>query len=138
MKKTKLDPNSQEYKEIVQRLLGREVVFTPVLSLPPLSKKSPTSPLPPLSKKVSKEEKLKNKIRDAMKEEIKARLKESFSNKKISEFLTKNSDNLEKAVKEMYDAYREDDELDDLENAERDWYNEYLYEYVSLPEPVHE
>jgi hypothetical protein len=38
---------------------------------------------------------------------------------------------LDMAANIMYNAYQTDDELDDLENAEADWYREYLYETIS-------
>jgi hypothetical protein len=49
----------------------------------------------------------------------------------VDKFISEHLDTIEKAVLDMYKAYRNDNELEDLKNAELDWYREFLYDYIS-------
>ena len=66
-------------------------------------------------------------IRKKMIAEVKSRandcvLPENFVDNQMS--------NINEAAAHMYSDYKRDNELDDLQNAENDWFREYLYEYV--------
>lgn len=61
-----------------------------------------------------------------------------ISNLPNSKFIEDNKDNIEKAANGMYDAYDESGQLYELFNAEGDWYREFLFEYVEVPEEYYE
>lgn len=79
-------------------------------------------------------------IRSAMKKQLRADLTigreeqgmRPVSDMYIAEFLEYNNANIENAVREMYEVYREVGELEDLRTAENDWYQEFLYTHVEL------
>lgn len=79
-------------------------------------------------------------IRQAMKRQLRADLTTGreeqgmrpVSDMYIAEFLEYNNANIENAVREMYEVYREVGELEDLRTAENDWYQEFLYTHVEL------
>ena len=79
-------------------------------------------------------------IRQAMKKQLRADLTigridqgmRPVSDMYIAEFLEYNNANIENAVREMYEVYREVGELEDLRTAESDWYQEFLYTHVEL------
>ena len=54
-----------------------------------------------------------------------------YTNEEISQFIQRNELQIENAV---FEAYARDDELATLDHAENDWYREFLYEFVTLPE----
>lgn len=80
------------------------------------------------------------RIRNVMKKQIRADLTvgridqgmRPFSEMYIAEFLEYNNANIENAAREMYEVYREVGELEDLRNAENDWYQEFLYNHIDL------
>jgi len=47
------------------------------------------------------------------------------------EYIQANTQNVWDAVNEMYEAYSDDNELNDLRNPEGDWCREYLYEHIT-------
>lgn len=53
-----------------------------------------------------------------------------YNQKQISELLTSKKSNIEAAVDEMYKAYKDDNELNDLHTAANDWFREFLYNHI--------
>lgn len=50
-----------------------------------------------------------------------------FLNRMGKDYINYHMDTIKDAAYAMFDDYAKDDELDDLFNAESDWYREYLF-----------
>lgn len=85
---------------------------------------------------------IKNKIRNAMISDLYCSLTigrededlEPYNPNQLEQFIHEHRDELEKAVNAMFRAYEQDKELEELEHAEYDWYREFLYDYIELPQ----
>ena len=53
---------------------------------------------------------------------------EPFTENQIDDFICKMREKLEKIVNKMLEDFQEEDELETLYNAEKDWFCEYLYD----------
>lgn len=53
-----------------------------------------------------------------------------FQDKDINDFIKFNDENIEKTISAIIDVYKQDNELELLENPEHDWITEYLYDFV--------
>lgn len=87
-------------------------------------------------KKTNSKKEYKNIIRDRFQKELKSMLTTGRADdgmeplKKKERFFEKYQDEIEECVNEMYDAYAEDEELEDLRTGENDWFKEYLSDKV--------
>jgi hypothetical protein len=87
-------------------------------------------------KKTNSKKEYKNMIRDHFCTELKAMLTTGREDegmeplKKKEKFFEKYKDEIEECVNEMYDAYAEDGELEDLRNISPDGFREYLSDKV--------
>ena len=76
---------------------------------------------------------LKRKIFDAMVFELKGALNDA-NIEDVNEFLQDNDNSIRNATNDMYDAYANDPtDLRELWSPELDWYREFLYDYVDVP-----
>lgn len=55
----------------------------------------------------------------------------SYTKEEIDRYIQENNANIELCIKEMIHDYKEDDELEELEDPLPDWITEYLYQYVN-------
>jgi len=53
-----------------------------------------------------------------------------YSQERISEYIKDHRHEIHDVVNDMFNEYKNDDELEDLEHAELDWYREFLYEHI--------
>jgi hypothetical protein len=61
-------------------------------------------------------------------EDVEENLGHSVSKSVALDFINSHKDSILEAVNTMIRAYKNDDELDDLNNPEADWIREYLYD----------
>jgi len=57
---------------------------------------------------------------------------EPFTSNEIEKIIKENDDNMEQAIESMIYQYKEDDELELLNDPLNDWISDYLYNYVDL------
>ncbi len=77
---------------------------------------------------------LKRKTFNAMVDELKGYLEEA-NVQDVEQFLEENDVNIHNAVNDMYDVYKKDDDLYDLLwSPELDWYRDFLYDHVDVPD----
>ena len=55
----------------------------------------------------------------------------SFTSLEIYKFIEDNSNNIEKVIDIIIEEYKNDDDLESLEDPLLDWITEYLYDYVN-------
>ena len=83
------------------------------------------------------EETLKKEIVEEMNLNIVNYLRDNkYTRTKINAFLNDNKTNIQLAADEMYNDYKNDNELNDLKTREGDWVREYLFKYVELPPEI--
>uniref|UniRef100_A0A6C0AE63 Uncharacterized protein n=1 Tax=viral metagenome TaxID=1070528 RepID=A0A6C0AE63_9ZZZZ len=58
--------------------------------------------------------------------------KNPIDEKTANKIILNTKEYIEKKAKKMYLAYEKDNELDEIENAENDWYREYLKEFFKI------
>lgn len=86
------------------------------------------------------EDNIKKIIKNSMIEELRSKLTtgmldndlKEYTEDEIVTYLTKNDDKLNASVNEMFNDYKNDNELGDIPTAPNDWFKEYLYIHVDL------